>query len=229
MENDPGPCPAFLPLWARLRGHGHLWHRTSLPSLENILRDGEIVPNAGQLRPTYCQSKIGHAWHLGAVSLFDFDTANEEFIFEHHWKWETVLIGQLPSAWVLIRIRREALDSSKLLLPTQVSSGDHRLDALPDEIRRARMFIPTVEALHIGPISALTFSGFALAAFKELRGYLWQEVELASDAFRVLSEIAESWKVDHEREAAERHARGEYTLAEILSAALCTTHPGSGS
>jgi hypothetical protein len=127
-----------------------------------------------------------------------------------------VLSGHLPAGAALIRIRREALDRAKLLLPTEILRGDHRLDTLPDEIRKMHMVIPAVEALYIGPISASTFSGFILTAFKEYGGYLWQEVGLDADAFRVLSEISAEWNADHERRTAERHARGEYTLAEMV-------------
>jgi hypothetical protein len=219
MESPVTPSPPFLPLWARLRGHGHLWHRTSLPSLENILRDSEIVPNMGQLQPTYGQSQVSYARHLSAVSLFDFDTADEPYIFEHEWKWGMVLTGQLP-AGVLIRIRREAVDRANLLLPTEISGGDHRLDTLPKEIRKMHMVIPAVEALHIGPISASAFSGFILTAFKEHGGYLWREVGSDADAFRILSEISAKWNANHERRTAKCHASGEYTLAEILEQAV---------
>jgi hypothetical protein len=213
------PDRRFLPLWSQLRGHGHLWHRTSLASLESILRDGQIVPNHGQFEPTFPQSKGSYAHHLSAVSLFDFDTADEPYIFEHEWKWGTVLTNRLP-AGVLVRIRREDLDRAKLLLPTEISQEDHRLDALPDDIRRMRMVIPAVEALHVGPISIAAFSGFILSAFGERDAYLWHEVPSGADAWRVLSEIAAEWQAEHDRRTAERHARGEYTFAELLEASL---------
>jgi hypothetical protein len=215
MESPITPSPAFLPPWARLRGRGHLWHRTSLQSLEGILRDGEIVPNTGQLQPTSLQSKVSYAWHLNAVSLFDFDTVDESSVSEYG--WGTVFTSELPIV-VLIRLRREAPDRAKLLLPTEIR-GDRRLDILPDEIRQKHMVIPAVEALHIGPISASAFSGFILTTFKEYEGYLWREVGPDADAFRVLSKISAEWNADRERRTAERHARGEYTLAEMVEAA----------
>lgn len=164
----------------------------------------------GQLHPTYGQSKVSYACHLRAVFLFDFDTADAPDIFEHELKWAGLLAG------VLIRIRRDALDRAKLLLPTEISLDDHRLDTLPDEIRQGYMAIPGVEALHIGPIPASAFSGFILTAFKEDGGYLWQEVGPDADAFRVLSKISAEWNADHERLTAERHARGEYSWKDVL-------------
>jgi hypothetical protein len=183
------------------------------------LRDGQIVPNRGQFEPTFPQSKGSYARHLSAVSLFDFDTADEPYIFEHEWKWGTVLTSRLP-AGVLIRIRREELDRGNLLLPTEISQGDHRLDTLPDDIRRMRMVIPAVEALHIGPISIAAFSGFILSAFGERGAYLWHEVPSGGDALRVLSRIAAEWQAEHDLRTAERHARGEYTLADFVDASF---------
>jgi hypothetical protein len=149
MESSVTSSLTFSPLWARLRGHGQLWHRTSIVALERILRDGALVPNIGQLPNTFGQSQVSYSRHLGAVSLFDFDTADVPDIIEHEWKWGEVLATRLP-ATVLIRIMRDALDRTKLLLPTEISDGDRRLDPLPGDIRRMRMVIPAVEALHIG-------------------------------------------------------------------------------
>lgn len=126
-----------------------------------------------------------------------------------------VLTTKLP-AGVLIRIRRDALDRTKLLLPPEILRGDQRLDPLPDDIRRKRMFIPAVEALHIGPISTSAFSGFILTASEEHEGYLWQEVGFDADTLRVLSEIGAKWNAVLEQ----RHAREGYTLAEKLEAAI---------
>jgi hypothetical protein len=211
------PSPDFLPLWGLLRGHGHLWHRTSLPSLECILREGAIIPNTGQFATTFPQSKISYSRGLGAVSLFDFDTSDEPYIFDHHWKWITVLAANLPPV-VLIRIRRHALDPAKLLLPADISRGDPRLDTLPDEVRRGQMVIPAVEALHIGSIPVSAFDGFILIAFKSGGGYHLHEVAERPDALRVLSDVGAQWTAARERLTEERHARGEYTLAEIIEA-----------
>ena len=69
-------------------------------------------------------------------------------------------------------------------------------------------------------------SGFADARWgyprvycKECGGYLWQEVGPAPDALRILSKIKAEWNADDERRKAERHARGEYTLTEMVEAA----------
>jgi len=213
------PSLALLPIWERLRGRGLLWHRTSLLALEGILRDGEIKPNAGQLPNSYGQSKISYGQHLGAVSLFDFDTADEPHIFDHKWKWDTVLFKPLPDAGVAIGVQRDALDRRNLLLPTEISNGDDRLASLSEEIRKMRMCIPAVEALHLGPISVKTFNGFILLT-TENGGYLWNEVPVNPDAYCILSAISTGWISDYERRTMQRHARGEYSLAGRLEAAI---------
>jgi hypothetical protein len=167
---------------------------------------------------TYSQSKISYSRHLEAVSLFDFDTEDETRIFEHEWKWGTVLMKELP-AGVLICIRRTALDRSKLLLPAEISRGDQRIESLPDDIKRMRMVIPAVEALHIGPIPTAAFSAFILAAHDDRGGYLWHEVEASADALHVLSGIDADWNAAQVRRTLERRARGEYTLTETVEAA----------
>jgi hypothetical protein len=215
METPDAPNPAFLPLWARLRGHGHLWHRTSRLSLQGILRDGAIVPNLGQLPQAFGQLKVSYSRHLGAVSLFDFDTEDESKIFEHEWEWGTVLIAKLPGG-VVIRIQRNALDQTKLLLPTEITCGDPRLAPLSDEIRQMRMVIPAVEALYTDRIPTAAFNGFLMTAFGDTGGYLFREVESDDDAFRILSQISTDWTAAHERRVMERHARGEYTISEMV-------------
>jgi hypothetical protein len=216
MESPVALSPGFRQLWDRLRGHGHLWHRTPIPSFERILHDQKIVPNIGQLPVTFGQSKVSYAWHLNAVSLFDFDTADERVIFGRC-EWESVLLNA-SHAGVLIRIRRDALDRTKLLLPTEIAHGDSRLDPLRDDIRQGRMFLPEVEALHIGPISSSAFSGFILVASAPTGGYLHHEAEVTAGVFRLLSEINAGWNTEHERRTAQRHARGEYTLEELVLA-----------
>ena len=194
--------PEFSSLWARLRGHGHLWHRTALSSLEDILRDREIVPNEGQFPVTYGQSNASLGRKIGAVSLFDFDTEAESNVLEHVWDYA-------PKE-VLIRIRRDALDQTKLLLPSQVSKRAHESSPA--------VFVPEVEALYIGSIPASAFIGFILVA---LNGQLrWKEEEATADTISILTDIDRRWKAEKAQETAERHARGEHSWAEIVTEAI---------
>lgn len=206
-------------LGTRLRGHGHLWHRTSLKSLEGILRAGAIVPNIGQLPETFPQSNGSYSRYLNGVSLFDFDTSNERNIFDSEWAWQSVLINNLS---VLIRIRRDALDRAKLKLPSEISSSVECVNEPTGTNERVRMLIPAVEAIHIGPIPSSAFSGFILATFKNGGEILWHEAEHGSDPLVELSQIGAAWKAAHELRRAERKARGELDLAELVKASFET-------
>jgi hypothetical protein len=209
MESPVTPSPAFLPLRARLRGHGHLWHRTSLPSLEDILRSGEIVPNTGQFPSTYTQSEHSYARYIGAVSLFDFDTASEAEFETRRYDYSR---GD-----VFIRIRRDALDQ-KMLSRAEDKLTDPRLDTLSDKDKHKLVCIPYLEVLHIGSIPETAFEGFIFAP--ESGGdYCWHETTSDAAGLRDLLEIATKRTAKEERERAERHARGEYTLAEMVEAA----------
>lgn len=210
--------PTFATLWGILRSHGYVWHRTTLPSFEAIMRDEQIVPNSGQFPEVFGQSRVSYAWHLNAVSLFDFDTSDEAYIFEHEFKWGSVLTKRFP-AGVLIGMRRDALDPGRLLLPADILANDARLDVLPEKIRRGRMVIPAVEALHIGPIPVRTFSRFLLTAFDDEGEIRICERAPGGDVCGEFSEVSAAWNAEHQRLVDERHARGEYSLAERLTEA----------
>lgn len=216
MDSSSDRSPAFRKLWASLRGNGHLWHATSLSSLEKILGDGAIVPNGGNFPEMFPQSKVSYSRHLSAVSLFDFDTSDEAYIFTEEFKWGPVLFNAtLPDVGVLIRIGRALLITEKLILPNQISESDPRLAVLPDEIRKMHMLLPGVEAMHIGPVPVAAITGFILIAGENW----WQEMPRDDQSYERLSRLAAAWVSEYERDKAERHARGEYTLAELLEAA----------
>jgi hypothetical protein len=189
-------------LWSILRGHGYLWHRTSLAALRSILSDHEITRNTGQFPSTFRQSDNSHGRHMGAVSLFDFDTASDAEFETHridYWHGD-----------VFIRIRREALDPTKLL-------SHSWFNALPDETRHGRIYVPYLETLHVGPIPETAFDGLILAPVNAGE-YLWYETTSDEAGLRELLDITTKRKADEERERAERHARGEYTLEELVEA-----------
>jgi hypothetical protein len=161
-------------LWSLLRGHGYLWHRTSLAALSGILTDQEIIPNTGQFPTTTGQSEVGYARRMGGVSLFDFDTASEQDFLDHRYDY--------CRGDVLIRIRRAALDSAKLLSPS-------RLRTLPDEIRVGGIYVPYIEALHIGPIPETAFDSFVLAPINGGE-HLWYKTTPDAAGLNELLEIS---------------------------------------
>ena len=80
------------------------------------------------------------------------------------------------------------------------------------------MRIPYLEVLHTGSIPETAFEGFIFAA-ENAGGYCWHETTSDAAGLRDLFEIATKRKAKEERKRAERHARGEYTLAEMVEAA----------
>lgn len=191
----------------RLRGQGHLWHRTCLSSIDGILRDGRIFP-VGQIEPSCTQSQNSCARHLGAVSLYDFDTESESRVSEHIFSYK--LTG------VLIRIRRDVLDSASLLLPEQILKGKHPIDTVPPEIRAKWMVIPAVEAVHIGSLNASAFTGFLWHQYDDKGVPLWHEVELGDESLSALSAIETNWRANTKRDIKERHEREGFNLQELI-------------
>jgi hypothetical protein len=195
-----------LSVWGLLRGHGCLWHRTSLAALDGILRDHEITPNTGQFEATTTQSKASYARHMRAVSLFDFDTASAADFETHrtdYWRGD-----------VFVRIRRDALASTKLRRAEDISTEPH-LHTLSDEDKHKLVLIPYLEVLHIGPVPESAFDGFILISPS---ADFWHETTSDAAGLKELLEIAGKWNAAAERELSERHARGEFTLAELVEA-----------
>lgn len=200
--------------WRLLRGKGALWHRTSLVALTAILQDGEIRPNTdGRFHREHGQSDVSYARHLGGISLLDFDSETEQRIEEHADKYS--LIRGMPPQ-VIIELSRSALESPCLLLPSVMTAGtDPRLDALPPEIRRARMYVPAVEAVYTGPISTSAFTSFVLIARDYGGQRLWRSFPVS--ATDELHTTAKEWLETSEAAKAQRHATGDFTIAELMS------------
>lgn len=211
--NDGSNAEQTAETWRLLRGKGALWHRTSLAGLAGILQDGAIRPNTdGRFDCEYGQSDICYARYLGGVSLLDFDSETEARIREHADKY--TLIGWMPPQ-VIIELTRSSLESSRLLLPADLTKGiDTRLDALPPEIRKARMYVPAVEAIYVGPISTSVFSGFTLVAMDDAGRNLWKSFPVA--AVDEMQATSTEWIEKSAADRAARHARGEFTIAELM-------------
>lgn len=198
--------------WELFRGVDALWHKTTLTNLKGIISDRQITPNSGQFKPQFSQSRVSYSRHLGGVSLLDFDTMSEDDINEHENKYFG--IDAIP-AQVFIKIIRSALEPYLLLLPNDLMANvDARLHALPDAIRKARMRVPAIEAIHLGPVPTSAFAGFILAARADNGSRLWQEFDVG--ALDVLHTTATTWAAEDARQKANRHLCGEYTLAERL-------------
>jgi hypothetical protein len=137
---------------------------------------------------------------MQAVSLFDFDEADEEYVSQ---QLGQVFTADLPIV-ALISIRRDTLNQEKMHLP----------DASRDP---ALIYVRRIEVLHIGPIPASAFNGFIMATTSSEDVRLSPEVRPGSDAFSSLSQVSATWMAEYEQRKAERHARGEYDLAELIA------------
>jgi hypothetical protein len=115
-EDVAGARRALGDLWLLLRPG--LWHSTPPTRYRAILDDGEIRPDGGQGGNVY---KGSLAVSIGAVSLFDFESASEEDALGTFKKWCTHLwppnIDTRLTVW--IRVERDLLPG-RLILAKQV-------------------------------------------------------------------------------------------------------------
>jgi len=195
------PNPAEFP-WFRVRGQGQLWHRTSISSLEAILRSGAIAPNTGCFKENSVQSDTCYSRHMQAVSLFDFDTSSEANVAEQAWG-HLQIRGQHCS--VLIGIRREALEPAKYQSPREASGGVYRLRESNVDRGEALTLIPDIEAIYCGPIPTAAFTGLFLTD----GGGRFYEVPFGPYAVAVLLKKGAEWRDDDERLKSERHVHGQ--------------------
>lgn len=209
LLEDASGCSAE---WMLSRRPSSFFHKTTLSGFNGILAARQITPNNGQFDPTFGQSDISYSRWLGGVSLLDFTTERDERIQKHADKYN--LFGALP-AQVFIEIDREALDQSQLLLPPDLSAkADPRLRGLRNAVLRMSMYVPAIEAIHIGPILAEHFVGYSLAGRSDDGQLLFQQFGQSEP--EKVQECAHDWGMDDDQKRAARHSRGEYKLYESM-------------
>lgn len=212
-----------------LRGSDSLWHRTSLAGLRGILEAACIYPNdgypkAGRFPMTYGQSRLSYGRAINAISLFNFDSATEEEILLHSWKWGPFLTDQRPIT-VWIDVPRSRLDSR--LLSSSLDFKGNRLPYIPTPAGEEHLFprdtyiptfIPYVEAWHRGPIAAELFVHFLVFGRPQLTveyGY----VSARSGALEAISAIAQKWERSRLERATADEAAGKIDLSKIIKQA----------
>jgi hypothetical protein len=212
-------------IYARLRQPGCLWHSTPAPNAIGIIRSGEITPNCGQFTDTFPQSQVSWSRRLGGVSLFDCDGVSDEEFEVHHTDYK--ILTSVPGR-VLIKIDRNALDPANLITPRQfrASPPDPRLGGEP--VGR-HMRVPYLEAVHLGPVPARSFVGFHLTAYDDDRNLLSREFDPGPDLLETMQAVVESWTDEFTRRRAERYARGDIRLEEVLSDIAARRHGHSRS
>lgn len=111
------PKTAWEPLLTRLRGRNKLWHRANVAAFRSILSAGAILPNRGNFETRYRSrfngkfASVGH-W-LGAVHLFDFDTASIDDVLSKADIWGPLLTDG-ASGGVVFEINPTWLDPNSL-------------------------------------------------------------------------------------------------------------------
>ncbi len=132
-------------LWSLLRPA--LWHSTPPARYRAILDDGEIRPDGGHGGNVY---KGSLAVSIGAVSLFDFESASEEDALGTFRKWCTHLwppdIDTRVTVWV--GLNRDRLPG-RLMLAKEVGEL---------ATRERKNHYPRVEACHLGPVPVTAFT-----------------------------------------------------------------------
>ena len=205
-------CSGFKKLSAHLWENGAFWHRTSVAALPSIVGTGELRPNSGSFPYSYPQSKVSYASALKAVALFDFETASEEAISDRSYAWEAFMLGNLPG--VLIRIDRNVLDPQFLILPSQITAGDARIQPLRDKLKF--MIIPDVEALYLRTVPASAFRELILLDRMDGGDHRYQSFEVTGS--EELLHLEAQWKAESEAKARARQVVGQPTLLEAVEA-----------
>ena len=132
-------------LWPLLRPG--LWHSTPPTRYRPILDRGEIRPDGGQGGNVYTGSL---AVSMGAVSLFDFESASEEDALGTFGRWCTHLwrpdIDTRLTVW--IGLNRDELPGRLIL----AKEGGERA------MSEGKNWYPRVEACHIGAVPDSAFT-----------------------------------------------------------------------
>lgn len=184
-----------------LRGNGLLWHRTSIESLDQILRHGAIEPNDGRFATTYAQSSGSYGKYIGAVCLFDFDTESLQEILDQAFNWSQFLKDRGPLT-IMIGIDRGRLNRDDLILagdakhphypecPTiPVVDGLFAADGTP---LRVPMYIPRVEAWHKGAIRISCCCEY-LAIRRDADHY--ERIAVGADAMKEIRKFDHEWRL----------------------------------
>ncbi len=162
-------------LWPMLRPG--LWHMTVLARFRAILAAGEIKPDGGKQGNVYQGS---FAKSVGAVSLFDFESASEEDALGTFQKWSAHLCAPYDRLTIWIGLSRDRLLPGRLMLADKVG-----------ECAVGKLWYPRIEACHLGPIPADAFA--AVLAVSTAKPYQCEALPIGAAALRRLPELAEQW------------------------------------
>ena len=184
-------------LWPTLRPG--LWHSTVLARFCAIHTAGEIKPDGGKQGNVYQGS---FAKSVGAVSLFDFESASEEDALGTLNKWSAHLCAPDARLTVWIELSRDRLPGRLILA-----------DDVGKLAQGKENFYPRTEACHVGPIPADAFA--SVLAVSTAKPHQFEALAIGMAALPRLRELDEQWPdpgtphVRRLREARDRNARRE--------------------
>ena len=174
-EDIRSACRVLGSLWASLRPG--LWHSTPPTRFAEILADGEIRPGGGERGNVYRGS---FAASIGAVSLFDFESASEDDALGTFQKWSTHLCAPHARLTVWIKLSRDRLPGRLIL------ADEGRKLALGKGL-----WYPRVEACHVGSVPADTFA--AVLAISTVKPQQFEALAIGTAALPRLRELDEQW------------------------------------
>ncbi len=177
-------------LWPLLRPG--LWHSTPAERYGAILTDSEIKPDGGQNGNVY---KGSLAVPMKAVSLFDFENADEDYTLGTLGKkWSTHLLGFETPVRVWIGLNRDRLPGPLILADEGAKLAHGKWN-----------WYPRVEACHIGPIPTRAFA--TRLAVSTADPCQFEPLASGTAALPRLRELAEQWPNPEPPEVRIRRAR----------------------
>lgn len=183
MKEDNADLIAIL---AVLRGHGDLWHRTSVENLRGIVDFGAIQPTNARFGLRYAS----YGSYLGAVCLFDFDSESLEEILNQSGHWAQFLQDCGP-ATVFLRINKAALAAKNLILPPEIRKANVPTLETEDGQTYIPRLIPRVEGWFKGhiPIQAVTEA----LIIKRYSGYEYVRMSVDANSLSAIQNFNKVW------------------------------------
>jgi len=147
---------------------GGLYHCTTLPSFRRIRNAGFLLPNVGQIAPSFTQSPNSYANEFKAVALFDFSSPREDELVKANkdGNWQRIFVRQNDREPMTVALRIDVRSIAGKLIPNSIGRERSRRDRA--EGRPGKTFVRFLEVWHPGrvPVSAVT--GYVLVYTNDL-------------------------------------------------------------
>jgi hypothetical protein len=178
-------------LWPKVYAHLRrgVFHATSVCGWSGIKSVGSILPNRGERAPTFEMSRRCHGWSIGAVCLFDLESACVELIAH---RWGTVRRVVLGTARSAVRhadsgdrvaddVPVATSDSSAPDPSVLIQFADRAQLPGPWEYwRRSQSLerIPYIECWHLGPMPLCAATAVHVVRWDAHESERWRSYEI---------------------------------------------------